>query len=138
MTRWWPSVQSRFVQRDGWHLARVWPPALTLLASAIACLVNPRGLGTISYVMNLSGNPVIRSLVPEWAPPSFAERGGALFLVALLLCAVVLAVSPRRPSRFQLLTYVTFGALALSTVSRRDLVRDRDGAGAGRSPGSPV
>jgi hypothetical protein len=109
------AVQARFVQRDGWHLARVWPPALTLLASALACLVNPRGLGTIFYLKNLSGNPVIRGLVPEWAPPSFADRGGAVFLVALLLCAVVLAASPRRPSRFQLLTYAAFGALALNT-----------------------
>jgi len=108
-------VQKRFVQQGGWHLTRVWPPALTLLASAVACLVNPRGIDTLSYVTHLSGNPVIRGLVPEWAPPSFAERSGALFLVTLLLCAVVLAISPRRPSRFQLLTYVAFGALALST-----------------------
>jgi hypothetical protein len=110
------AVQSRFFQRDGWHLARVWPPALTLLVSAAACLVNPRGPGILSYVTGLSGNPVIRVLVPEWAPPSFADRSGALFLAALLACAVVLAISPRRPSRFQILTYVIFGALALSTA----------------------
>jgi hypothetical protein len=109
-------LKIRFGRRDGWALARIWPPALTLLASGIACLGNPRGIGTISYVLNLSGNPVIRSLVPEWAPPSFAERGGALFLVALLLSAILLAVSPRRPNSFQLLSYVTFGALALSST----------------------
>jgi hypothetical protein len=110
------AVQSRFIHHAGWRLDRIWPPALMLLLASSACLVNPRGFGAIRYVLDLSSNPVIRNLVPEWAPPSFADWSGSVFLLGLLLCAVILAVSPRRPSRFQILTFVTFGVLALSST----------------------
>ena len=108
-------VLDRFTGQKRWRIARLWPLALTLLAACIACLVNPRGVGIVAYVTNLSGNSIIRGIVPEWAPPTFADWTGTLFLIGLLLCAVMLAASPRRPSRFQLMIYVVFGALALST-----------------------
>jgi hypothetical protein len=94
---------------------RLAPPALALLLACLACLANPRGPGIITYVRELAGNPVIRTLVPEWAAPSFDSRVGALFLVGLLFSAVVLALTPRRPAFFQLATFVLFGALGLSS-----------------------
>lgn len=98
-----------------WQVARLWAPLVTFLASGLACLANPRGPGIAAYVTNLSGSPVIRSLVPEWAAPTFGQWEGAIFLVSLLLIAAMLAVSPRRPGLFQILTYLAFGALALSS-----------------------
>jgi ATP-binding cassette subfamily B protein len=39
----------------------------------------------------LAGNPIIRDLVIEWAPPSFRSTTGALFLAGLLAAATLLA-----------------------------------------------
>lgn len=105
----------RLAQDTGSDLRRLGPPVLALSMTAVAALANPRGIGIVGYVSGLSGNPIIRTLVPEWAPPGFDSRQGALFLIALLLCSVLLAVSPRRPSLYQVLTFLAFGALALAT-----------------------
>jgi hypothetical protein len=91
-------------------------PALALAASALVCLANPRGVGIIGYVRSLASNPVVRDLVPEWAPPSFGSTPGAILLIGLLLTAALLAVSPRRPSLFQMLSFLCFGVLALQGV----------------------
>ncbi len=109
-------LRHRFIRHEGWQLARLVPPALAFLASCLAFRANPRGIGIVRYVTSLSANPVIRALVPEWASPTFAQWDGAVFLVAFLLVAVLLAVSPRRPGLFQLLTFLAFGALALSST----------------------
>ena len=110
------TVRSRYRCHEERRRSHLWAASLALLATGFACLVNPRGFGAFSYVLNLSSNPVIQSLVPEWAPPAFTVWYGTIFLIALLLCAVMLAVSPRRPSLFQILTYLGFGTLALSTT----------------------
>jgi hypothetical protein len=91
-------------------------PALALAASVLGCLANPRGVGIVGYVRSLAGSPVIRDLVPEWAPPSFGSTPGAILLIGLLLTAALLAVSPRRPSLFQMLSFLCFGFLALQGV----------------------
>ncbi len=91
------------------------PPALTLLASTLACFVNPQGVGTIAYLGTMAGHPIFRTLAMEWAPPSFHSLHGGIFLASLLLSAALLAVSPRRPTLFQLLTFLSFAVLGLNT-----------------------
>ena len=65
--------------------------------------------------MRLSRDPVVQSLVPEWAPPSFATLDGTLFYVALLAGTLILAYSPRRPTFFQSFCFLSFAALSLKT-----------------------
>ena len=91
------------------------PGLLALLLSCLACLFNPRGLGIIAYLSGMASNPIIQNLVPEWAPPTFNTLDGALFLGGLLLSAAVLAISPRRPSPGQLISFIGFAALGLKT-----------------------
>ena len=91
-------------------------PAVALAAAALACLLNPRGINTFSYVSGMSSNPTIQNMVPEWAPPTFATLTGQLFLIGLLSVAALLAVSPKRPSPFQLLSFVAFAGLGLRTT----------------------
>jgi hypothetical protein len=109
------AVSSRLAGRKGGSAARLLAPAGVFAASTLACLLNPRGPRALAYVAALSGNEVIRSMVPEWAAPTFGQWHGTLFLAALLSTAVLLAVSPRRPGFFHLSAYVAFGALALSS-----------------------
>jgi len=91
-------------------------PGVALVMAALACLVNPRGISTVSYVSGMSSNPTIQSMVPEWAPPTFTTLTGQLFLIGLLIVAALLAVSPKRPSPFQLLSFIAFAGLGLRTT----------------------
>ncbi len=110
-----------WVADAGWDalLSKDWRPLLapvsTLSASALACLLNPRGIGVIGYVSAMTTDPIIQNLVPEWAPPTFDTLGGQLFFGGLLLSAAILALSPKRPSPSQLLTFLAFGGLGMRT-----------------------
>ena len=84
--------------------------------TSLVCLVNPRGPGIIGYVRALTSDATVQNLVPEWAPPSFDDIYGTMFISALLLSAVVLAISPKRPGFFQLGTFLAFGVLGLRTT----------------------
>lgn len=90
-------------------------PFVVLVVTAMACLINPRGLGIVAYVRDLSSDPTVQGLVTEWAAPSFSTFHGGAFLIGLLGTATVLALSPHRPSASQMLTFLAFGGLALRT-----------------------
>jgi len=94
---------------------RLRPPALTLGASLLACLINPRGWGIVNYVTGMSAHPIIQNLVPEWAPSTLDTLNGQLFIGGLLLSAALLALSPRRPTLTELCTFLVFGGLGLKT-----------------------
>jgi hypothetical protein len=96
--------------------AHVWPPVIALFVTVLAAMVNPRGIGVFHYLMTLMGDPVVRNMVPEWAPPSFGSPGGIQFYVGLLLTTMILAYSPRRPDFVQAISFLGFAALALKTT----------------------
>lgn len=97
-------------------LNSVFPALITFVLTLGICFINPRGLGILSYIQNLTGNPMVQDLVPEWAPPSFDNLSGIIFLIGFMISAVILSVSPKRPSFFQLVTFVVFGILGLITI----------------------
>lgn len=110
----WKALQNAGLQWSTlWHAFKT--PGLVLVLSLAACALSPRGLGTFAYVSGMSGNAIIQNLVTEWAPPTLATLGGQLFFGGLLLCAAVLALSPKRPSPAELLTFLFFGALGIKT-----------------------
>jgi len=111
----WQAVAVRRARREVPDWRRLYPPAAALGLAVLACLFNPRGLGILDYVKTLTGNTAVQNLVPEWAPPTFGSLGGALFLGGLLLSAAMLALSPRRPTFFQLVGFLVFAALGLKT-----------------------
>jgi hypothetical protein len=112
----WLGLKGVLSGRGRGSLRRAVPPLIALALSAAAALLNPRGPALFRYVMDLAGNPLIQANVMEWAPPSFATFSGGTFLIVLLGSAAVLAVSPRRPSLFQMLTFLAFGGLSLKTA----------------------
>jgi hypothetical protein len=101
-----------------WQNARhaLQTPVLVLVVTVAACIVSPRGVGTFVYVSGMSTNAIIQNMVTEWAAPSFDTLVGQLFLSSLLLSAAILAVSPKRPTPSQLLTFLAFGVLGLRTL----------------------
>jgi hypothetical protein len=90
-------------------------PVSALIAAALACLLNPRGIGVVQYVASMTSDPLIQNLVTEWAAPTFDTLGGTLFLGGLLFSAALLALSPKRPTLSTLLAFLAFGALGLKT-----------------------
>ncbi len=97
-------------------LKNFWAALIALAMTLLTCLINPRGLGIISYVQALTSDPSVQGLVPEWAPPTFNDVYGSIFLIGLMLCASILAVSPKRPSFYHLVLFLTFGILGLKTT----------------------
>jgi len=66
------------------------------LASVVATLVNPFGLGAWGYVANLTSDPTIASRVSEWQPPSPLTATGAVVWLSILAVVVLAAVRLRR------------------------------------------
>jgi hypothetical protein len=63
----------------------------------------------------MQSNSIIRNLVVEWAPPTLQTLNGAIFYSALILLAVILMISPKKPDLFEILSFLTFAALGIST-----------------------
>ncbi len=93
----------------------IFVPGIIFGITTITCLINPRGVGIIDYLRTLTSNNAVQNLVTEWAPPTFNSLMGTFFLIGLMVCAVVLAVSPQRPNFFQVITFLVFGILGLKT-----------------------
>lgn len=91
-------------------------PMAVLFLTVGVCILNPRGVGILSYLMTMASNPAVQNTVPEWSPPNFNTPIGPLFFTSIFLTAVVLARSPRRPTFFQLACFVAFAALGLWTT----------------------
>ncbi|HEU5100463.1 MAG TPA: hypothetical protein VFU22_15650 [Roseiflexaceae bacterium] len=95
------------------------PPALLPLllwgaATALALLINPRGLEVIGYVRNLLSTSAVTNLVTEWAPPIIRDPGGIIFFLFLCLCIAILTYARRRPDLTDFLLFYTFLWNALS------------------------
>ena len=81
--------------------------------TAAAMLLNPRGIGVLSYVRNLLGSNAVTTLVTEWAPPTIRDLEGIIFFLFLILCGAVLAYARRRPPLADMLLFGAFLWLAL-------------------------
>jgi hypothetical protein len=111
----WETIKSPRKSTGTISLKGLSVPAIALLITILACLVNPRGLGIIGYIRTLTGNSAVQNLVTEWAPPTFNTLIGVIFYIGLLGSASVFAVSPKRPNFIQLVTFLIFGILGLRT-----------------------
>jgi hypothetical protein len=63
----------------------------------------------------MGGNTAVQNLVVEWAPPTINSLPGGLFYTALLLLAVIIVISPRKPDLFEILTFLFFAILGMRT-----------------------
>ncbi len=110
------SVLVGLVRRQGWQLKGLILPGSAMILGALACLINPKGLWTLTYLQTMAGNTVVQNYILEWMPPNFNSLEGILFYAGLMGSAVLLAVSPRRPKVFQIMLFLIFGVLGLKYV----------------------
>lgn len=83
------------------------------LLTALAALMNPRGLGIYTYVYRLTVVSPMSQSVTEWQPPDITTAYGAIVVLVLMACLVLLA---RRRKDLQLYEVVLFAATAYLAV----------------------
>lgn len=111
----WDVIKSRVANEQTNAKKLILTPSIIFVITVLTCLINPRGLGIINYLKTLTSNTVVQNLVTEWAPPTFNSLMGAIFLFGLMGSAIILAISPRRPTFFQTIAFLVFGLLGLKT-----------------------
>ena len=105
-----------WIQHRQWSFQN-WLPALAGFLMALGgCLINPRGIGFVSYLSMMAGNSVVQNFILEWMPPNFNSLEGILFFALFMLAVVLMALSPRRPSFYQMITFLLFGILGLKYI----------------------
>lgn len=109
-----PALLALVVIEDLWRRD---PIARTTTAVAVATLlatvVNPFGVGAWRYAIDIATSPTIRTTLQEWAPTTLRGLTGCLFFVSA--AAVVLFLARRKePTRwFDLVWLGSFALLAL-------------------------
>jgi hypothetical protein len=111
----WDAIRKRMVTKRPLDRRSMLIPSIFLVITGLTCLANPRGWGIINYVLTLTGNSAVQNLVTEWAPPSFNSLMGTIFFLGLLGTAIILALSPKRPNFFQVVSFLVFSILGLKT-----------------------
>lgn len=96
--------------------ARGW---VVLAATAAATVITPFGAGVWSYVLDITSDPVIRTQVTEWAPPSLTDAAGLLALTSLL---AVVVVGVRRRARIGWIDVVWLVVFAVPAVASQRAV----------------
>ena len=86
------------------------------LLSVLATLIGPWGVGMWAYVVELSTNPVIASLVSEWQAPTLRTPTGILFFASVAFVLGLLLVRGRVISWLQLLWLAGLALLGLLAV----------------------
>lgn len=87
----------------------------TLLVSLLAIFANPLRLGILDYIATMTNNSVIQNLVPEWAPPTLFTFDGSIFWAGFGICLLMMGLSIRRLTFFQIATFVLASGLAIRT-----------------------
>jgi len=103
---------------DRWTRGRASPTLLLAgLGGLLATMVNPYGYRVWSYVVGLATNPVIRTSIAEWRPPTIETFTGIVFFLSIVVVAALLIARVRRPVPWgSLLPLVVFLAIALAAL----------------------
>jgi hypothetical protein len=103
---------------DRWVIGRASPTLLLAgLGSLLATLVNPYGYRVWSYAVDLATNPVIRTAIAEWKPPTIETFSGIVFFLSIVIVAALLIARVRRPVPWaSLLPLLVFLAIALAAL----------------------
>jgi hypothetical protein len=90
------------------------------IVSVIVTLFNPWGLEMWRYVVQLTGDPLIRSLVTEWQAPTLQDPSGIFFFVSVGLMVLLLLIRGRVLSWLQLAWLG--GLVVLGLMASRNVV----------------
>jgi hypothetical protein len=89
------------------------------VATLLAMIAQPLGLGIFGYLRQMLTNPPLQRWFVEWQPPRSdlsLLNPGFWFFALLLLLAALMALGPRRPSVTDILWYIGLAWLAIGGV----------------------
>lgn len=109
-------VLTGWIRNRQWQFEELIPAGTALILAVLGCLINPRGIGFVSYLSMMAGNSIVQNYILEWMPPNFNSLEGIIFFSLFIASAVLLAVSPRRPGFYQIITFIIFGILGLKYI----------------------
>ena len=92
---------------------REWVIARAALVAVVACLVNPYGIGILTFPIELLGRGEVLRSVIEWRSPDFRSAQGVTFGAWLSVFIACTALGRNRLSRRDLVVAVPFLMLAL-------------------------
>jgi len=101
-----------------WHNL-AWLGGIGLL-TALATLVNPRGIEIFGYVRSLLANSPVQDLVTEWQPPTPHGTANIIFYLSILAWFTAQAYTRFRPSPTDML--LTLGFLWLAWSGQRSVM----------------
>ncbi len=87
---------------------------LVVLATAIATLLNPYGIGAWRYAFDLSTDPIIRDSITEWTPVTIGSTLGAATIASALAIAAFFA---RRTTPVRWVDILSLGLFLLLALS---------------------
>jgi len=89
---------------------------LLLLATVVATVVTPFGLGVWSYAVEISSSETIRNGVAEWRPPSPVSVSGAPFWLSGVIVLATAAWKRRAVRRMDIARLIVFFALGVPAL----------------------
>ena len=89
---------------------------LVAIASALATVLSPFGIGVWTYAFRISTDPVITRAITEWQPPTIRDSSGALFFASLAAVAVFLALRGAKTAWPTLALLGLFALIGLEAV----------------------
>jgi hypothetical protein len=90
--------------------------ALAFIISGLTLFINPHGIYVLSYVKNMLSAPSNQLFSVEWMPMINRGWQANLFYLWLLIFAPLAAISPRKLTLLEWITFIFFGWLALLGV----------------------
>ena len=100
-------LDSHFAQESSDEApSRIGPLALTLIACALAALLNPYGVKIYSHILGVLSAPEFQEVILDWLPPDFHQSEQLPLIILILVTVSVMALSPKRVRPSELLFFL--------------------------------
>ena len=106
------SIRTLFRLNNALNWQEVWWLFFIGILTAVAMLINPQGINTVNYVINLMSDQPSQNLIIEWQSPSTQGISNVTFYISILFLIASLVYTKRKLTPTELLLICSFTWLA--------------------------